>query len=140
MNMSGEHAARRGPRRYHACMAKLLLNLRNVPDDEADEVRGWLKESGIEFYETEPASWGISAGGIWIREDAQIARAKAMMAEYQAQRRQRAQADQAAARRDGSAETFASLLRRRPAYVLGMLAAIIGIVALTLALPYLFLR
>ena len=132
--------ARGRSRGYHACMAKLLLNLRNVPDDEADEVRGWLKESGIEFYETTPAPWGISSGGIWIREDAQIARAKALMAEYQAQRRQRAQAEQAAARDDGSAETFASLLRPRPGYVLGMLAAIIGIIVLTLALPYLFLR
>ena len=134
------HAAQDRLRRYHVRMAKLLLNLRNVPDDEADEVRGWLKDSGIEFYETEPGSWGISSGGIWIREDAQIARAKALMAEYQAQRRQRAQADRAAARIDGSAETFASLLRQRPGYVLGVLAAIIGIIVLTLALPYLFLR
>ena len=62
-------------------MAKLLLNLRNVPDDEADEVRGWLKDSGIEFYETEPSSWGISSGGIWIREDADLG--QGLMAEYQ---------------------------------------------------------
>ena len=121
-------------------MAKLLLNLRNVPDDEAEEVRGWLRDSGIEFYETGPSSWGISSGGIWIREDAHIARAKALMAGYQAQRRQRAQTDLAAARRDGSAETFGGLFRQRPWYVLGMLAAIIGIIVLTLALPYLFLR
>ena len=140
MNMRREHAAHGRLHRYHVRMAKLLLNLRNVPDDEADEVRGWLKDSGIEFYETEPSSWGISSGGIWIREDAQIARAKTLMAEYQAQRRQRAQADHAAARGDGSAETFASLLRQRPWYVLGVLAAIIGIIVLTLALPYLFLR
>lgn len=138
--MRRRHAVHERSHGYHVRMAKLLLNLRNVPDDEADEVRGWLKESGIEFYETEPGSWGISSGGIWIRDDAQIARAKALMAEYQAQRRQRAQADQAAARGDGSAETFASLLRQRPWYVLGMLAAIIGIIVLTLALPYLFLR
>lgn len=121
-------------------MAKLLLNLRNVPDDEADEVRGWLTEKGIEFYETTPSSWGISSGGIWIREDAQIAPAKALMAEYQAQRRQRAQANRASARDDGSAETFGNLLRQRPWYVLGVLAAIIGVVVLTLALPYLFLH
>ena len=138
--MRHEHEARARRRRYHVRMAKLLLNLRNVPDDEAEEVRGWLRDSGIEFYETEPASWGISSGGIWIREDAQIARAKALMAGYQAQRRQRAQADQAAARDDGSAETFAGLLRQRPWYVLGMLAAIIGIITLTLALPYFLLR
>ncbi len=140
MNMRRGHAAHDRPHRYHVRMAKLLLNLRNVPDDEADEVRGWLKESGIEFYETTPSSWGISSGGIWIREDVQITRAKALMAEYQIQRRQRAQADRVAARNDGSAETFGNLLRQRPGYVLGVLAAIIGIIALTLALPYLFLR
>ncbi|MEO6103375.1 MAG: DUF6164 family protein [Pseudoxanthomonas sp.] len=121
-------------------MAKLLLNLRNVPDDEADEVRTWLTDSGIEFYETTPSPWGVSSGGIWIREDAQIGKAKALMADYQAQRRLRAQAAQATARSEGSAETFGSLLRQRPGYVLGVLAAIIGIIALTLALPYLFLR
>ena len=140
MNMRREHAAHGRLHRYHVRMAKLLLNLRNVPDDEADEVRGWLKDSDIEFYETEPSSWGISSGGIWIREDAQIARAKALMAEYQTQRRQRAQAKHASARSEGRAETFASLLRQRPWYVLGVLAAIIGIIVLTLALPYLFLR
>lgn len=137
--MGRGHAAHDRPHRYHVRMAKLLLNLRNVPDDEAGEVRAWLKDSGIGFYETTPSSWGISSGGIWIREDAQIARAKALMAEYQAQRRQRAQADRAAARGDGSAETFGSLLRERPGYVLGVLAAIVGIIVLTLALPYLLL-
>lgn len=121
-------------------MAKLLLNLRNVPDDEADEVRAWLTESGMDFYETQPSPWGISSGGIWMRDDADIVRAKALMADYQAKRRQRALAEQATAQRDGSAETFGKLLRERPVYVLTVLAAIIGIVALTLALPYLFLR
>ena len=127
-------------RGYHGGMSKLLLNLRNVPEDEADEVRAWLKENAIGFYETQPSPWGISSGGIWINEDAELAKAKALMADYQARRRQRAQAEQAAARSDGSAETFATLFRRRPWYVLGVLAAIIGIVALTLALPYLFIR
>jgi ElaB/YqjD/DUF883 family membrane-anchored ribosome-binding protein len=121
-------------------MAKLLLNLRNVPDDEAAEVRAWLTQNKIAFYETQPSPWGISAGGIWISDDAELAKAKALMADYQTQRRQRAQAEQAAARNEGTAETFATLLRRRPWYVLGVLAAMVGIVALTLALPYLFLR
>lgn len=121
-------------------MAKLLLNLRNVPADEADEVRAWLAGSGMDFYETQPSPWGISSGGIWLRNDGDIERGRAMMADYQAQRGQRARSERAIAERDGSAETFASLLRQRPLYVLSMLAAIIAIVALTLALPYLFLR
>ncbi len=121
-------------------MAKLLLNLRNVPDDEADEVRAWLAESGMDFYETQPSPWGISHGGIWMRDDADIGRAKQMMATYQAQRQRRAQAEHATAQEDGTAETFGDLLRKRPLYVLAMLGAIIAIVALTLALPYLYLR
>lgn len=121
-------------------MAKLLLNLRNVPDDEADEVRGWLKENAIVFYETQASPWGISAGGIWISDDAEIVRAKALMADYQARRREGARARQAAAEQDGTAETFGTLLRDRPWYVLGMVIAIIGIIAMTLLLPQLFLR
>ncbi|MET0718951.1 MAG: DUF6164 family protein [Pseudoxanthomonas sp.] len=121
-------------------MARLLLNLRNVPDDEADEVRAWLGESGLDFYETQPSPWGISSGGIWLREDADIVRGNELRADYQARRKLRAQAEHSAAQRDGSAETFGKLFQRRPLYVLVMLAAIIGVVALTLALPYLFLR
>lgn len=121
-------------------MAKLLLNLRNVPDDEADEVRAWLTETGMEFYETRPSPWGISYGGIWMRNDADIDRARQLMAAYQRQRRQRALAERATAQQDGTAETFGVLLRKRPLYVLAMLGAIIAIVVVTLALPYLFLR
>ena len=121
-------------------MAKLLLNLRNVPDDEADEVRAWLTESGMDFYETQASPWGVSSGGIWMREDADIVRAKAMMADYQTKRLQQAKAAQNAAREQGSEETFGKLFSQRPMYVLGILAAIIGIVALTLGLPYLFLH
>ena len=52
--------------RYHPGMSKLLLNLRDVPDDEADDVRRFLDSGGIDYYETRPSLWGISGGGIWI--------------------------------------------------------------------------
>ena len=48
-------------------MSKLLLNLRGVPDDEADDVRRFLDSGGIGYYETQPTLWGVSFGGIWIR-------------------------------------------------------------------------
>ncbi|WP_421711891.1 DUF6164 family protein [Alcanivorax sp.] len=47
-------------------MTTLLLNLRRVPDDEADEVRALLEQNQILFYETAPSMWGISSGGIWL--------------------------------------------------------------------------
>ena len=49
-------------------MSRLLMNLRHVPDDEADEVRALLKEHGIGFYETQAGRWRISLAGIWVEE------------------------------------------------------------------------
>ncbi len=68
---------------YHPRMAKLLLNLRNVPDDEADDLRALLDEHDIAYYETSPGFWNISLGGIWVREDAAFAEAKRLMGEDQ---------------------------------------------------------
>ena len=121
-------------------MAKLLFKLRNVPADEADEVRAWLQDHAIDFHETPPGPWGISSAGLWVNDDADLDRAKALMADYQCRRREQAQASQAAAQRNGSAETFASLLQARPWYVLGMLLAIIGILVVTVMLPQWLLR
>lgn len=74
-------------------MAKLLVTLRNVPDDEAEEVRQILAARRIDFYETPPGRWGISAGGIWLRDDAQLGEARQLMADYQEQRRAQARAE-----------------------------------------------
>jgi hypothetical protein len=124
---------------YTVAMAKLFLNLRNVPADEADEVRDLLRSNAIDFYETQPSPWGISAGGLWIEDADQWARAKVLMAGYQAQRRDHARSERATAEREGRAETFGGLLRDRPLYVAGILAAMLFIIAVTLALPWLLL-
>ena len=95
-------------------MSKLLLNLRDVPDDEADDVRRFLDSGGIGYYETRPSWWGISAGGIWIRHDGDVAEAKRLMAKYQRERQARAREERAEAERNGNAETFADVLRTQP--------------------------
>lgn len=120
-------------------MAKLLLNLRNVPDDEADEVRALLDDSRIAYYETTPSLWGISAGGIWLKDDADLSRARQLLGDYQRQRGERARAEYAAARRDGSAETFWMLLRAQPGRVLLNLLGILLALGLV-ALPVILLR
>lgn len=124
---------------YTARMAKLFLNLRNVPGDEADEVRDLLRANAIDFYETQPSPWGISAGGLWIEDAGQLARARTLMTDYQANRRDQARARLAADEREGRAETFMGLLQARPGYVIGMLVAMVAIIVLTLALPWLLL-
>ena len=120
-------------------MSKLLLNLRNVPDDEADDVRAFLDAHRIAFYETKPGFWGISAGGIWVTEDAEVVEAKRLMAAYQAERGERARAEYATAQRDGTAETFWMVLRAEPGRVVLTVLAILCLLGLV-ALPVILLR
>ena len=120
-------------------MSKLLLNLRNVPDDEADDVRAMLDAKRIAFYETTPSPWGISAGGIWVTEDADFADAKRAFDDYERQRSVRVRAEYAAAKRAGTAETFISVLRADPLRVVMILLGILIVLGLV-ALPVILLR
>lgn len=120
-------------------MAKLLLNLRNVLEDEADDVRAMLDEARIPYYETPPSMWGISAGGIYVKENSDLAEAKRLMAGYQAQRRDRVRAEHEAAVRAGTAETFWTVLRAEPLRVVLTVLAIAFLLGLV-ALPAILLR
>jgi hypothetical protein len=120
-------------------MSMLLMNLRNVPDDEADDVRAMLDAQEIAFYETRPSIWGVSAGGIWVTEDAAFAAARRAMNDYQQQRAARARAEYAAARRAGTADTFVTMLRADPARVAMSVLGILLVLVL-LALPIILLR
>lgn len=119
-------------------MAKLLLNLRYVPDDEADDVRALLAAHEIEYYETRPSLWGVSAGGIWVRHDGDAAAAARLMAEYQEQRRTRARREYEEAKRSGGA-TFATEFRAHPLRTLVILLGIALVLALSAA-PFVLLR
>jgi hypothetical protein len=121
-------------------MSKLLLNLRMVLEDEADDVRALLDAHRIEYYETQPSRWGISYGGIWITHDQDVVQARALMADYQAQRRTRARAERATAVRDGTADTFAGVLRREPARVVLTILAILALLGLVALVPLLLAR
>ena len=48
-------------------MAKFLMNLRDVPDDEAAEIRALLDAHDFGWYDTKPSFWGVSGGGFWLR-------------------------------------------------------------------------
>ena len=109
-------------------MARMLMNLRHVPEDEAAEVRSLLAEHAIDYYETPPNRWGISMGAIWLRDDDQYDHARRLLDEYQARRREQARAEREQQLREGTSETFVSLFRRDPArwvLYLGIIAVLL---------------
>ncbi|MBK5937519.1 MAG: DUF6164 family protein [Halorhodospira halophila] len=95
-------------------MAKLLLNLRGVPEDEADEVRGLLEQYHLDYYETPPNRWGITQGGIWLRDAEQYPQAKRLLDEYQRRRFERVRGEHEAMRRRGELETVTQRILREP--------------------------
>ena len=67
-------------------MSKLLFSLRNVPDDEAEDIRTILQENNIDYYETPPGNWGISMPAIWVRDVLQFNQANDLLNDYQGKR------------------------------------------------------
>lgn len=102
-------------------MPKLLLNLRHVPEDEANEVLAMMDEHRIETYQTPPGPFGITAGGIWLKSEDDHPRARKLMDAYQAERASRARAEYEQARREGRAETLWQTIRRQPVKTLAYL-------------------
>ncbi len=121
-------------------MARLLLNLRYVPEDEVADVRAFLDAAGLEWYQTRPSPFGISQGGIWLRNNDDLPEAKRLMADYQRERQARARAERARAEREGTAETFADIVRADPVRVVMIVLAIVFLIGLMAVPGYLLSR
>ncbi len=95
-------------------MAAKLFKLRNVPDDETEDIRQLLQQHEIEFYETEAGGWGVSVPAIWIRDERRLDEAGALIDAYQQQRTAQARAEYRQLREEGRHKTVADKVRRNP--------------------------
>jgi len=109
-------------------MAVQIFSLRNVPDDEADEIRALLQEHTIDYYETPAGNWGISMPALWLNDEAQLEQARALIEQYQ-QERQRIT-------REESPRTLADMVRESPMRYLAYLALIAVILYISVS-PFL---
>lgn len=95
-------------------MSKLLFKLRNVPEDEAEEVRELLNEHQIDFYETSAGNWGLSMPALWVHEESQYQRARELLDTYQAERRVRVRAEYDRLKQAGKHRTIIDNFRENP--------------------------
>ena len=103
-------------------MGKLIFRLRNVPDDEADDVRALLSENDFEFYETSGGFFGIGTAAIWLEDEGQFRAAKALIDEYQMRRAETAREEYEALKREGKARSLVDIVRDDPLQFLAYLA------------------
>ncbi|HEC13451.1 MAG TPA: hypothetical protein ENI80_09440 [Acidiferrobacteraceae bacterium] len=112
-------------------MSALVFKLRNVPDDEADDIRKILSENGVDYYETSAGNWGTSMPGIWIHDDQQVDQAKRLIDQYQRDRPAQIQAQYRQQERDGHNKSFLDGVKERPLRIISYLAVILAVLYLS---------
>lgn len=120
-------------------MPNHLMNLRHVPDDEADEIRDLFESHDVPYYETPPSRWGISMGGFWVHDDEEAARARQLLEEYQHQRLHTQREAYESQRANGEIGGIWSMIRKSPARAVAAVFAILFVAGLTL-LPFIHLN
>ena len=90
----------------YSSMSKLLFKMRNVLDDEAQEVRELLEDNKIEYFETFAGNWGVSLPAIWLKNDDQHEMARSLLDEYQAERAVRTRKEYELGRQRGEMKTI----------------------------------
>ena len=116
-------------------MAKLLFKLRNVPDDEVEEIHTLLSEHQIDFYETSSGNWGISMPALWVSDDVQYQRARELLDVYQADRSARVRAEYAQLKQAGQHPTIFTRFREKPFTIVAYLFVVYAL----LYLPFKFI-
>jgi len=117
-------------------MPELLFKLRNVPDDEAEEVRQLLNDHEISFYETHASGWGISMPGIWLPDAHQLQQAKALLDVYQQDRTTRVRSEYEALKAEGKNRTVVDKIMENPIQVILLTLAVLFILYVSLS-PFL---
>lgn len=116
-------------------MAVIIFHLKDVPEDEADDVRELLRANKLDYYETSAGKWGVSLAAIWLKDAAQQDRARQLIDEYQSCKIKQVRAEFDRLRNEGELETFASVVRNHPLRVIAVLLGILFFVYL-LVIPF----
>lgn len=112
-------------------MAKLLLKLRNVPEDEYEDICSILEENEIAFYETQVGFWGIGVAAIWLRNDDQFEQAAELLNVYMQSRQQQARKAYQHAKEQGEQRTVWTTFVQQPVLFIAYLAVLLLILGLT---------
>jgi TRAP-type mannitol/chloroaromatic compound transport system permease small subunit len=109
-------------------MTHKVLNLRNVPTDELDEIYALLDSHGIDFYETKAGVFGMSLPALWVRETSQYQQAILLLEQYAFERAQRAREQFAAELAEGKARTALDMFKEHPAQFVFYLALVVAMI------------
>lgn len=119
-------------------MSKLVFRLRNVPIDEAQDIRELLEDNDIAYFETSAGNWGISLPAIWVHESASFEFARQLIDKYQLERSERLRREYELAKANGEARTLWQSFRENPIQFIAFSAIIIVILTIYIRVFVLF--
>ena len=95
-------------------MSALIFRLRNVPEDEATQVRNLLDEHRIDWFETSAGNWGIGMPGLWVKDVDDAQRARTLIDTFQQELSSNERARFRELQKSGQAPTFIESIQARP--------------------------
>lgn len=95
-------------------MAVLFFQLRNVPADEADDIRQLLTDNDIAYYETSVGNWGIFMPALWLYQTEDLAKARQLFDTYQQLRASEQRAQYLQRKSEGQHQSFIRHNLRKP--------------------------
>lgn len=120
-------------------MAAKLMNLRNVPPDELDEVLALLDEHSIGYHETGAGLFGISLPALWLNDASQYTEARALLDGYAERRANEARSRWQAELAAGRQRTMFDIWRERPLQTACYLVLVIGLLYVS-TVPFWFMH
>ena len=117
-------------------MAIQIFRLRGVEEDEAEDIRELLRENHFEFYETPAGNWGVSMPALWLVDNNQAEAAKALIANYQAERFITVRAEYEKLKREGKQPTLLDSFKSNPGRFILSVAGIAAILYFSI-MPFL---
>jgi len=102
-------------------MSALIFRLRNVPEEEANQVRSLLDESRIDWFETSAGNWGIGMPGLWVKNADDATRARELIDSFQQELETAEKARFRELQKSGRAPTLVESIQARPFAMLAIL-------------------
>jgi hypothetical protein len=120
-------------------MATKLMNLRNVPADELDDVRTLLDDHAIVYHETGAGLFGISLPALWLNDASQYIEARALLDGYAERRAHAAKLRWQSELDAGQQRTTFDIWRERPLQTACYLVLVAGLLYVS-TVPFWFMH
>ena len=111
-------------------MSKLVFKLRNVPIDEAQDVRELLEKNNIDYFETSAGNWGISLPAIWVHDAENFEFARELIDNYQDKRSAQLRREYQLKKANGEEKTLWQSFKANPFRFIFFSALIIAVLTI----------